>query len=654
MSQQASPPPSNNQRTAIPVHNVTGPQILETASNQGQFQSFDLIAKLDSATADSASLDQLLLALSEIMKTNTDCLAIWIAQREDLEGPAATKRFGRVHSVTQEESQALWPIVEQTAQAMMVASAQSRSIKIASFQRQKKSQLITAPVLTAHNSETNDPAELEPVQLVVCACFSLESESTVRQQWMMGMVSTSIAQWSHQQLVTQSTSKIKSLNDALGLVQALDGTTSVKAAALTVVNHLKRITGVQQVSLSYCQRAGKGKLLAVSDVERVDLTSESNRVINSACNQSISSQELVVFPEATEEVNPNALALEKYCRSNHLTSAVNIPLTDDQGNVFGALLFGADDEKLARPQFQEYLGRLTPMVAGHMKVVLRANRGLRDVAKHRIAGLRNKKWTIPTLAGLCCLIGAMLIPWPYRVGCDCEVQPVMRRYIAAPYDGILEKTLVAGGDIVKKDELLATLDGRSLRIELAGAKAEYDGAKKRRDAALARRDVAQSQIAKSEMARHKSRIELLDNQLVNLEVRSPIDGIIVSGDLEKVEGAPLEMGKTLFEVGPLDHMLAEVGIPESEIQYVTEGMDVCIKLNAFPFKTWTGTIERIHPSTEVVNDQAVFVAQVKLPNEGAELRPGMQGSAKVTAASKPIGWNLFHRAWERVRYWTIW
>ena len=114
------------------------------------------------------------------------------------------------------------------------------------------------------------------------------------------------------------------------------------------------------------------------------------------------------------------------------------------------------------------------------------------------------------------------------------------------------------------------------------------------------------------------------------------------------------MGKTLFEVGPLEQMLAEVSIPESEIPYIKVGQTVAIKLNAFPFKNWEGTIERVHPSTEIVNDKAVFVAQVKLQNESAQLRPGMQGGAKISTAARPIGWNLFHRAWEKARYWLIW
>ena len=248
----------------------------------------------------------------------------------------------------------------------------------------------------------------------------------------------------------------------------------------------------------------------------------------------------------------------------------------------------------------------------------------------------------------------LCVPLPYRVGCDCEVQPVLRRFVASPHDGILEKTFVESGDIVEANQIVAHLDGRQMRIELSVLRAELAGAKKRHDSSLAQGDVAASHIARSEMKRHQSKIEILEQQVTNLEVRTPIAGIVVSGDLEKVQGAPLEMGQTLFEIAPLDEMVAEIGIPESEIRYVKPGMTVGIKLDSFPFKTWKGTVEKIHPRNEIINDESVFVAQVVLDNDAQQLRPGMQGSAKISTSMSPIGWNLFHTSWEAVRYWMIW
>ena len=101
-------------------------------------------------------------------------------------------------------------------------------------------------------------------------------------------------------------------------------------------------------------------------------------------------------------------------------------------------------------------------------------------------------------------------------------------------------------------------------------------------------------------------------------------------------------------------MVDEIGIPEEEIQYVTSGMPVVFKLNAFPLKKWAGKIEHIHPCTEIIDNQSVFIARVRLPNTNNQNRPGMQESAKIETKLAPLGWNLFHQGWESVRYWTVW
>lgn len=42
----------------------------------------------------------------------------------------------------------------------------------------------------------------------------------------------------------------------------------------------------------------------------------------------------------------------------------------------------------------------------------------------------------------------------------------------------------------------------------------------------------------------------------------------VSDDIDKADGAPLEMGQTLFEIAPLEEgMMAEISVPEEEIQH---------------------------------------------------------------------------------------
>ncbi len=64
--------------------------------------------------------------------------------------------------------------------------------------------------------------------------------------------------------------------------------------------------------------------------------------------------------------------------------------------------------------------------------------------------------------------------------------------------------------------------------------------------------------------------DLIVDRLGNLEVASPIDGVVISGDLEKYTGAPVERGPGLLEVAPLDMERLELENAESLRRQIKE------------------------------------------------------------------------------------
>ena len=173
---------------------------------------------------------------------------------------------------------------------------------------------------------------------------------------------------------------------------------------------------------------------------------------------------------------------------------------------------------------QSYVEMMTGMISKQFDVASRANRSTGQRLKSKLK--KGKSTTRKALLGALLCAGLMAVPMPYRVKCECQIQPTQRRFVAAPYNGILEKSLVEVGEVVTKDQVIARLEGRQLRIELAGIEAEFEGARRRRDSALAMREIAQSQIAKSEMNRLAAQTKMLNNRIKDLEVRSPIDGAV--------------------------------------------------------------------------------------------------------------------------------
>ena len=73
------------------------------------------------------------------------------------------------------------------------------------------------------------------------------------------------------------------------------------------------------------------------------------------------------------------------------------------------------------------------------------------------------------------------------------------------------------------------------------------------------------------------------------------------------------------------------------------GQAVTIRLDAFPLRTFHGTVSRISPRAETREEENVFVAEVKLDNIKNLLRPGMVGRGRVWTGWSPCGWNLLHK-----------
>jgi multidrug efflux pump subunit AcrA (membrane-fusion protein) len=118
--------------------------------------------------------------------------------------------------------------------------------------------------------------------------------------------------------------------------------------------------------------------------------------------------------------------------------------------------------------------------------------------------------------------------------------------------------------------------------------------------------------------------------------------------LEDAQGAPVRIGDVLAEVAPLQTLRLELNVNESDIAYVELEQTASIVLDGNPLDLLTGQIERIRPASENRNNKNVFVSEIAIDNQNALLRPGMQGTAKIAAGDRSLGWILFHKPFERV------
>jgi membrane fusion protein, multidrug efflux system len=252
-------------------------------------------------------------------------------------------------------------------------------------------------------------------------------------------------------------------------------------------------------------------------------------------------------------------------------------------------------------------------------------------------------------------------PLSRRVPITGTVQPRDWTEVKAQIAGEIEEVGVRSGESVKRDQVLARLDARELnarladkRAALAGAKAQLElNAKKRETtrAMFARELVAQMELDSAESAYRVSaaNVESLQAQLEqarkaveDTEIRSPLEGVVSERSAQV--GSAVTPGSKLFTVMDLSTLELTALVPASDIPSVQIGQEATFQVEGFGERSFTGSVERINPSTEPGSRSIAIY--VRIANPAGELRGGMfaQGTLRIaeSADAKVIPASAVH------------
>ena len=430
----------------------------------------------------------------------------------------------------------------------------------------------------------------------------------------------------------------------IDLVARLQACESQLAACQRLADDVAKHTNCRFVAIGLTSKLGKScRLTAVSDQAAAPPESERRQAVEATLEEILIRDALTIWPAESNTRRHGLLTHARLCELLGVETVLGSPIRQSDGTPIGAWLLCGGSELRDNIVHRGFVEAASERLGATLMLVRRAEQSmLRRLLKKLGASQdssQKRTLLLTALLGLACLT----LPMTHEVSCDCELQPVVRRFVAAPFEGTLEKSLVEPGETVIEGQLLARIDPREINWELAGVDAEQQRASKERDTNLAKQDIGAAEISRYDVERLKTRRKLLTHRSENLEIRSPINGLVITGDLKKSEGVPMKTGDRMFEIAPLDQMLVEVAIPEPDIRHIAVGQEVSVTLDAFPGETLTGKLRRIHPRSEIRDESHVFIAEVELPNPQSRLRPGMKGSADIVAGQRMLGWILLHR-----------
>jgi HlyD family secretion protein len=274
-----------------------------------------------------------------------------------------------------------------------------------------------------------------------------------------------------------------------------------------------------------------------------------------------------------------------------------------------------------------------------------------------------------------------------------KIEPITKVEIKSKASGIVKKLYVDYGDKIKKGQMLAELDRDEIQARvdqaraqleassasLSGTRADLERAKvdaegpdvpmlkraydraqgmakegvvsasalddaeknyvmsvNKQNVSKAQLQVLQAKIGQAEgqVAQDRANLKQLEEQLSYTTIESPIDGIVLSRDVEIGDAVSsiLVLGSSatlVMTLGDTSEVYVKGKVDESDIGKVYLGQPARIKVESFKDKTFTGKVTKISPMGVEKDNVTTFEVRVSINNPEGVLKAMMTANAEI-------------------------
>lgn len=456
---------------------------------------------------------------------------------------------------------------------------------------------------------------------------------------------------------------------ALDVLAGVGGHTRLEPMALALVNDLASRFSCSRVSLGV-DRGGQTQLLAMSHSAVFEKKTQLVTSLESAMDEAIDRQRTVTCQPAAaagdgvgDEVGgTSAIGESGRIGAAHREfagrQAVCTVVLSSRGVGIGALCFERDASFTAGDvhTFEALGALLGPELENraelHRWFAGRMADTLRGFARH-LSDARRPGFRIGLALCTVLALGVLGTDGDYRIGARAVVEGRVQRAAVAPFDGFLREAPVRAGHVVRQGQMLASLDDRDLLLEYRRWLSERAQHEARYRDALARHERANANVAFAQMQAAQSQLALVETRLQRTRVLAPFDGVVISGDLSNLLGSPVEQGKLLFEIAPLDAYRVILKVEDRDIRDVRPGQSGQLVLSGLAGQTLDFEVLNIS-AAESEDGKNVFRVEAQLERSDIKLRPGMEGVGKIHAGQQSRAWIWTHRLtdWLRMQAWS--
>ena len=341
------------------------------------------------------------------------------------------------------------------------------------------------------------------------------------------------------------------------------------------------------------------------------------------------------------------------------TAVVTTPLCHRE-KVIGALLIESASEvpwSRARLELlQQIADALAPMAFDRRAAERTLGRRAADAAREGFAALRAPRHLVAkcgvALLGLV-LLGLAVVPFEQRVAAAAELVPLQLRTVTAPMDGYVARVAVAAGDTVREDQLLFELDTRELALERDRARGELADIAAELRAVRALGDRRQVAVLNARRDQARAELALVEQRIARATVTAPHDGRVLSGDLARLVGAPVERGQRLIELAPDGGWTVSLLVDERDIELLAVGQAGTLTLQARPGERLALELADIHPIAVAGDGRNRFRVDAELGRVPTDLLPGQTGVGRIRVGEASALHLITRRftGWVRMALW---
>ncbi|MCP4944415.1 MAG: biotin/lipoyl-binding protein [Planctomycetaceae bacterium] len=508
--------------------------------------------------------------------------------------------------------------------------------------------------------------------------------------------------------------KLRTLGDRQTLWQQADSfaratheSLDLKETAYIVANEGRRLIGCDRVSVAI-KKGRHCKVQAISGQDTIENRSNIVTALNNLATRVVAAGEPLWHDGATEDLPPQIEeALEDYVDQSYGRNIAVLPLREPERRL------GVDNESGAAGEIDrdnahrgEVIGALIveqiesdiPEDVFRARCDLVYEHGTRAIANSRAhsnlflmplwRALGRATWvlrarTLPKTIGvvgllLAVVLGLTFIKKDFNLEAEGTLVPSEKREIFAPIDGEVIAVNFDHDDPVKQNDVLIELRNRDIEIQIAdiegqiqtnlAEQAKVQGQLSRRQL-LKPSELRSLQAEKNELQAKdmvlQRKLQLQKDRKAELMIRSPIQGTVVSWDVEKnLRLRPIMTGQVLMEVADLkQNLVLEVELPEKREghldEYIaqqglsdTDQLSVTYILATDPDEPMDASllIDSIAKRADANEEHGAVIKMRANPDQatlrGLQPRPGAKVIAKIYCGRRSSGFVFFHEIYE--------